>query len=257
MSFQDTWTRWHHKLVQPDQWYPSNNPWIYTAECMSVGLDAKWEAMMIAFQNSRTQYGFHRHPDKVSPAISHDEIIGLIFVLSQFGFGMKATRNVLVRQWEKQRWQICDLDGFEPKSWMDLNWFGVIYDFYQIYKLGVLYEKTGGKEGIQNRHATPKFPRVHPIAFHMGGWKRYLIKRHAGLTPTLWEKFSFLTSKLWTVYGSKDLDSGKRILGFQLRMLQNKTYIERIVDKAYNSRYNLKEVAAQEYAANHPILERL
>jgi hypothetical protein len=180
--FQDKWSRWHHKPIKEGQLYSSNNPWIYTAECTVAGLDSDIIDLYDCYMASETKYGFQRSPGQELPAVSHDEVIGLIFLASIISSDFA---DDLINKWESQGWQICNLEGFEPKKWYQINWFGVVIDFYKIWRMGVLYKKTGGKEGMQNRHATILFPRVYPIAFKMGGWKRYLIKRHAGRNTTL------------------------------------------------------------------------
>lgn len=243
MQFQDEWSRWHHKPITEPKKYSSNNGWIYSAECKAAGLPVNRNMLIECYWLSKTAYGFRRHPDQAAPPISHDEVLGFTYLLGQ-GEGGKQ----MVKEWEEQRWQICDLPDFEPTSWYKLNWFGVIHDFYRIYK-------ESRAEGISERHVTLRYPRVFPIAFHMGGWKRYLIKRHAGMKPTVYETVSFFLSKLYTIYTKPD--SGTRIFGFQLKMLENKTFLEKVLDKLFNKRHNLRNVAATEYAAGHPILEKI
>jgi hypothetical protein len=250
MQFQDEWSRWHHKEIQLPKKYSSNNPWIYSAECKAAGLPVDRNMLVECYKRSETRFGFHRHPDQDSPGISHDEVFGFAYLLGQ-GLGGK----MILRKWESQYWQICDQPDFTPTPWRKLNWFGVISDFYKIWRMGVLYDKTDGKEGMQNRHATTLFPRVYPIAYSMGGWKRYLIKRHADMKPTMYETVNFFISKLHTIYTKPD--SGTRILGFQLLMLEKKTFLEKVLAKLFSKRHNLKEVAAQEYKPGHPILEKL
>jgi len=248
MNFQDNHSGWHHKPMNDLVKYPSNNRWIYTAECESVGLRIDREALIECFRNSKTPFGFKRHPDQSAPPVSHDEAIGASYILGE--------SETPIDEWEKNNWQICDLQGFEPKAWNEIDWVMVASDYVKILKLGELYKETQGKEGVQERHATLLFPRVWPVAFKMNGWKRYLIKKHANRKPTLLETLHWFCAKLFTIYLGKS-NSSKRILGFQLKMLKKKNILDKTLSLLYNRKYNLKEIAAKEYHENHPILERL
>jgi hypothetical protein len=251
MKFQDKWSRWHHKPIKEGKVYSSGNGWVYTAECKAMGLSSDTEQLSKCFKASLTKYGFSRHPDAHNVGISHDEVIGA-FACFQGTDVMKESYH----KWESQGWQICDVAGFKPVPWLKLDWYGVLKDFYEIYKLDKLYNSTGGKEGIKARHSTLLFPRVFPIAFHMGGWKRYLIKKHYGVRPTVGETFKWFVSKLVTIY-TKEITPGKRILGFQLKLLRNKSVLDKILEHLFNKRNNLKQIVAAEYHKDHPILEKL
>jgi hypothetical protein len=250
MNFQDKYGRFHHKPCingEPS----SNNPWIYTAECKAAGLDIDESKTLDCFKMSLTSFGFDRNPNQILPAISHDEIIAMPYLHPD----SKIVKSE-IDKWESNGWQICNLRNFKPKSLLLLNWFKIVSDFYKIYKLGDLYKKTNGKEGLQNRHTIPYFPSVWHIAFRMNGWKRYLIKRHAGRRVTLCETLSFLISKMFTIFFSKS-GSSLRLLGFQLLMLKNKTLVEKVISFAYGRSHNLKEMAMTEYHPEHPILKKL
>lgn len=251
MKFQDKWSRWHHKPIKDGQLYSSGNGWIYTAECKAVGLPTDRRLLERCFQESLTQYGFSRHPDVYNVGISHDEVIGAFASLQ----GLRVLEQAYTR-WKKQGWQICDVAGFKPVPWSKLDWLGVAMDFYEIYKLDKLYTKTGGEKGLKARHATMLFPRVFPIAFHMNGWKRYLIKKHYGVRPTLYETAHWFVSKLVTIY-RKEITPGKRILGFQLKLLKKKNILDKALEYLFNKKNNLKQIAAAEYHKDHPILEKL
>jgi hypothetical protein len=251
MKFQDEYGRWHHNPIKEGEKYSSNNPYIYSAECKVMGLPISSLHIFSCYRLSITTYGFNRHPDKTLPAISHDEAIAVSYLFKDTGFSKQEVKN-----WEYHHWQVCNLPGFKPKSFLKLNWIKVVKALLEINRLDKLYKKTNGEEGKQARHATVDFPEVHPVAFHMGGWKRYLIKRHAGVKTTLYEKISFLTSKLFTIYLGK-INSSKRLLGFQLLMIENKSIIEKLLSVLFNRRHDLKEIAAGEYHSKHPILSKL
>jgi hypothetical protein len=251
MKFQDKWSRWHHKPIKDGQQYSSGNGWIYTAECKSVGLEVDQKLLETCFEQSLTEYGFSRHPDSVNIGISHDEVIGAAASLQ----GSKIFEQAYKR-WEKQGWQICDIKGFKPTPWTKLNLVEVVISFYEIYKLDKLYTKTNGKSGLKARHATLLFSNVFPIAFHMNGWKRYLIKKHHGVRPSVYETMHWFLSKLVTVC-RKDITPGKRILGFQLKLIKNKNIFDKILVALFENKNNLKEISADEYHPNHPILEKL
>lgn len=250
MSFQDKWFRWHHKELKPGQLYSSNNAYIYSAEAASVGLFVDRKLLFSCFLQSVNDYGFTRHPDQQSPAISHDEILGIAYLLgSNFVFRNEAAK------WEKNHWQICDLPFFEPKPWRKLDWIKVIKAYWDIYQLDKQYTKTNGKAGLQARHAVRIYPEVYPIAFHLNGWKRYFFKRHLAIKPTIYETIHFFLAKLITCFSSSI--SSLRLLGFQLKMIKNKTILEKVIDIIFKLRHNLKVVASKEYAVNHPILTKL
>jgi hypothetical protein len=254
MNFQDQWSRWHHKPIPEGHKYSSGNGWIYTAEAMAVGLPVDEQKLRTAILLCHTEYGYTRHPDVENPGISHDEMFGISYLQ---GLYYPHLAKKQVNKWESQRWQICDIAGFKPTPWYKLNWPKVIHSFYKIYKLDKEYTKTNKASGKKARHATYDYPVVFPIAYHIGGWKRYLIKRHLGVSPSLYENLAFLVAKLFTIYGSKEWTPGKRILGFQLKLLKNKTIVDQIIDKCYKSKYDLRDIAQQEYHKDHPILEKL
>jgi hypothetical protein len=250
MNFTDKYGRFHYKPCISGE-PSSNNAWIYTAECKAVGVPIDEVKILECFKQSLTSFGFDRNPNQILPAVSHDEALAIPYLLPD----SEVVKNE-INGWERNHWQICNLRDFKPKPFLSLDWLGIVSDFYKVYKLGKLYEKTGGKEGLQNRHAIPHYPSTWYVAFYMNGWKRYLIKRHAGKSPTAYETFSFLTSKLFTVFFSKS-NSSLRLLGFQLLMLKNKTIVEKLISKLYNKKHNLKKIAANEYNSEHPILKKL
>jgi hypothetical protein len=70
------------------------------------------------------------------------------------------------------------------------------------------------------------------------------------------ETFKWFVSKLVTIY-TKEITPGKRILGFQLKLLRNKSVLDKIMEHLFNKRNNLKQIVAAEYHKDHPILEKL
>lgn len=246
MTFQDKWTRWHHKPIGGTR-YSSNNGWIYSAECASMGLPVDRNKLEECFNASITEYGFKRHPDQDSVPISHDEIIGAAALLGTFG----SIFALQVFKWERNNWQICDLPNFTPIPYYKINWLKVILSFYKVYKLDVLYKKTQGKEGRNSRHSVIDYPELYPIAFKLGAWKRYLVKKHTGITPTGYETAMWFFSKLYTIYFSKN-NSSLRLLGFQLKMLQHKNLIDKALVYLYNRKHNVLKYL-QEYNGLHPI----
>lgn len=258
MSFQDQWSRWHHKAATPPSKYGSNNGWIYSAEADVVGLEVDPALLYMCYAQSVTEFGFKRHPDQPSSDISHDEIIGLAYLFGKYN---RALMQELIKQWESQHWQICDLKEFKPKPYYKINWIAVVKALLSVYRLDKQYQESAGARGFKARHGADLYPVLLNVTRKMNGWKRYLIKKHAGIKPSLFESVYFFLSKLVTIYNSSGHNSSKRILGFQLLMLkQNKSmysFFDKVLEKLFFRKYNLNKIASDEYRFGHPILQKI
>jgi hypothetical protein len=82
-NFTDKWGRYHHKEVTDANPVPSNNGWIYTAYAYKLDLPLDWLMLGFCYRSCRqldsefTRMYLIRSPDKFSPPISRDEVLGM------------------------------------------------------------------------------------------------------------------------------------------------------------------------------------
>lgn len=120
VDFQDKYSRWHDKPCIDGE-PKSNNGWIYSAYADIVGLPVNRVKLYECFNNSRTDYPrmlpVNRSPGKGLPPMSRDEILGMDY------FNMLWTTELEAGY----HWQFCDLPGFEPKRWYQINYLGALW----------------------------------------------------------------------------------------------------------------------------------
>lgn len=240
MNFTDKYRRIHQKPVTESDPTPGNNAFLYSGYASVVGLVSYHDKQEILYcwMDCLTDYGYNRHPDgNVYPASSHDELVGISLL---YGVGMWP----ILPELERNKWQVCNLEGFEPKSWWKLNPLKVIRDFWRLSK-----EENP-------RKATYKYPYIWPIIFTIRPNHRYFIKRMGRKKPTIWETINHhLASSFTAANGS---NSSKVMLGFKLIALRDtlrETYAEQGLRETIFEGMDFKDEVREYFSPylEHPI----
>lgn len=125
MEFQDIYSRWHDKPVQYERHIPSNNGWIYSAIGKHLGFTTIRSSLTECYHSSRTLSRFFkvsRSPDKITPPLSKDELVGMISLLNiPFYYELK-----------KSYFQHNNLPEFIPKPLSELDWFKVPSELWSL-----------------------------------------------------------------------------------------------------------------------------
>lgn len=247
MLFIDEFGRYHQKPVTEDKPFPGNNAFLFSGYARVAGLYDKDHLNLIkvwdCWDKCQTKYGYNRHPNKDPfPACSHDEIVGMFLLTGSLGC------KLLEDKLSKQRYQVCNLDGFEPKSWLKLNPFKVIRDFWRLWRED------------KPRTSTYKYPYIWPICFGHAPEHIYFYKRAAGVDPGVYLTLRFVLASTFTVYFGGV--SGRTMLGFKLQKLESMVGFNEEEQEVYNLFHNFVDFkqTVREYFSpytDHPITEAL
>jgi hypothetical protein len=244
MNFWDRVGRLHTKPITANDPYPTNNAYIYTAYYKVL-----YPVTPFFYQQLRLPdtMPFSRHPDAIGPAISHDELTG-VSILS------KEKAKEICEYLKNNHNQFSDLPGFVSKPLYSLNPIKVYRAFQAL-----------GKEEKQ-RTAVIKYPDMWNFAFWQRPEYRWVYKRAAGITPSLWEKAVFLIARGVSVLRWKK-EEPNLLLYFSLKHLKQENnlgiegtiiqmYMNTIVHDMYDDehemlKYGTKDLPAQYYSV-HP-----
>lgn len=239
-NYVDKYGRFHNKPVTEKDPLPSNNAYIYSFYAQQVGLlpsdpSASFKAGVTGDLTLIRYRPIHRHPMGCKTPISHDEYVGIA------GMNKRYAERV-VEFGEKHYFQYCDIDGFKAKPFRKL----------------VINDVIEGFEGLANeknpRTAVYKYPSVWNVAFWHRPEQQYFYYRCAERSPGIVRTLYFIGASIASIYSK---DQGP-MLGFKLKKLMQKPSLaDRLVNWIYNKKCNLKELAAKEFPADHPIMERL
>lgn len=192
--YQDKYGRYHDKPtdgVEPS----SNNGWIYTAYAKQIGLDVDMDKLRECYEQclvDSSSYKINRSPNKLTPPLSKDEVVGLI------SLGL-----IDYDKLEKQNFTYCNLPNFKGKKLIQINWFKAIY---QLIKLAnehrnTIWEEEGYEEAMQ-------------VAFRLKPDNIYYLKKMYGKKTNLFEDIFFKVSSFITRSGdnnsTKNIDSLQR-----------------------------------------------
>jgi hypothetical protein len=196
---------------------------------------------------------FSRHPkelyDLLQPPISHDEITG-VCILNQ-----EAAKKIC-EYLKNNHNQFCDLVGFKASPFYKLNWFKVIPALLKVAKAD------------NQRHDTLNNPAMWELAFWQQPQYRWFYKRAAGISPSLWEKFMFLTMRFISILSWKKEDPNLLLyfsllylrkdnnLGFEGKlifdMMIRKIYVGGIYKNEVDMLKHKTKDLSVEYQSSHP-----
>lgn len=238
-AYRDAYDRIHDKLVTPSDPFPCNNAFLYSAYALVAGLSIDIPRVQECFTRSQTKFGYNRHPDgKPIPASSHDELVGMMMMWPK-GKCLQA-----YTQYQSQRFQICNLDGFVPIPWNKLNPLRVLINFWRL-----------GQE-TNPRKATPNYPYIWPMVFKHSPQQVYFYRRCAGLEPGSYLSLRFLLASLFTIW--RGSNSSVVMLGFKLwKLSEQMNGIEKMVRKIYDGHRDFESEVRRYFPPDHPIIKSL
>lgn len=207
-QYTDKYGRYHDKPtdgVKPS----SNNGWIYTAYAKQLDLPIDMVKLQECYKGCLVKnsmfYKIDRTPDKPTPPISRDEIIGL------------ASLGLLnYQKLADQHHVFCNLPDMKPKKLSEINWFKALHQLWKLRNKNrnEVWQQEGYKEAQQ-------------IAFRLRPDDTYYIKRLYSTKPTLFEKVFFHVSSFFTRRG--DSNSTKNIDMLQRHDLGKKIDSEKML----------------------------
>lgn len=242
-NYWDFLGRLHSKPVTETNSFPCNNAYTYSFyyKVLRHGLIKRQPELPFECPFSRHHY----KPGQ--PPISHDEVTGVC------GLSKNAAKTIC-EYLENNHNQFCDIPDFKPIPFYKLNWFKVIPALISVFK------------AENQRHETLKHPVIHPIAFWQQPQYRWVYKRAAGITPSLWEKLMFVVLRLVSIMRWKKEDPNL-LLYFSLEHLDQNSnlgiegkFVDRLLQnkilKLYSSiedmmRHKTRDVST-EYQEDHP-----
>jgi hypothetical protein len=200
MKFVDQWNRLHTKPVQHAGHIPTNNAYIYTAYFLAIHPNNKYLGYLPNY------VPFSRHPVPVEncPYVSHDEIMGVAL--------LSPSMAIKICHYLRHSYnQFCDNPAFVPKKWTKLNLFSTIKRFYQLSK------------EANPRTAVKNYPDLWNITFWQKPEYRWVYKRAAMISPSLFEKIWFVLASLFSIVFWKKNDPDL-LLVLPLLHLNNKKF---------------------------------
>lgn len=193
-KYQDEYTLWHDKANNI-----SNNWQNYTAMAQKLGLPFDENKMRVYFQKCRTDdnYIIHRHPNKPTPPVSRDVIIGLFCL------------NLISYNWLKNNHFVYYGKG-EPMNKKTLE--KIMSGVLQLFLVKVFFKKYD-----RNTFWKRKVKNLYQAAFRLPPSDVYWLKKCVGKKPHREE------AELWKLYVCYTLKKGtageKNLLWLQAKQM--------------------------------------
>jgi len=237
INYVDKYGRWHVKPVTETNPLPTNNGYIYSFYAKMVGFPVVITGECKDQLDIIDKTVLTRHPGINSPAISHDEYVGVAGMWT-------ASAEDIVYFGEKNYFQFCDQPNFIPTPFRKL----VINDVV------AAYEDLANEENP--RLATIKYPALMPIAFWHRTEQQYFYYRCAGRSPGIVRTLYFIIA---TIISILQKDKKSPMLGFKFLKFKQigPTFIEKALIKLFDKFGDFKNVCRNYFPAGHPILERV
>lgn len=237
-NYIDKHGRWHIKPVTEANPYPTNNAYIYSFYAQMMGLPVQFDLDIKKQILNTDVVPLTRHPGDNTPAISHDEYVGVA------GLNKYCAQGV-VFYGEHNYWQFCDQQDFTPTPFRKLVINDVLTD----------YEGLANDPEQNVRRAVIRYPKLWPIAFWHRPEHQYFYLRCAGRSPGIVRTLYFVGASIATIASQ---GTGNVMLGFKLLRLKKEANLaEKLVTFLFNRYGNFVDRCIDMFPSDHPITKEV